>query len=132
MLSAIPSTPVTVSIESLLLSLVFAVISVIGIPTLGWYIKRLIISKDKSAAESLKIWQEGAIERHNELKKTVGRIEQCVTSVQSEIHKKINIDDYKRESGEKWNRINKHKHQIHCSSGQCVLETTGVIISDGE
>jgi hypothetical protein len=125
-------TPVTVSMESLLLSIVIALITVIGLPSLGWYLKRLIVAKDENAAKALKVWQDGSIERHNELKKSVERIENCVTIVEKKMHEKMDVEIYKKESGEKWNRINKHKHQIHCNSGQCVLETTGVIISEGE
>lgn len=106
-----------------------AIITLIVIPVLGWYLSRLIKKKDEAEVAERKQWQRGAVERHTTLVKRFDSLEKCMREVKSTLNEKLDIVDFEKESAEKWARMNHHEHAIDCNSSQCsARRTSGVII----
>lgn len=106
-----------------------AIITLIVIPVLGWYLSRLIKKKDEAEVSERKQWQKGAVERHVTLVKRFDSLEQCVNEVKGCLRTKLDIEDFEKESAEKWTRMNHHEHAIECHSKECsARRTSGVII----
>jgi len=91
-------------------SLILSGISVVFIPSLGWWLTRLIKTKDELTAKNLMLWQEGAKERHESLVSQINDLDVCMQDVKKAVRRKVETEDCLRLSKEKWDRINKHSH----------------------
>lgn len=104
-------------------------VTLVAIPVLGWYLARLIRQRDDSEIAERKSWQRGAVERHATLVKRFDSLEKCVRDVKVCLNGKLSIEDFEKESEEKWQRMNHHEHVIDCNSEHCTARrTSGVII----
>lgn len=84
--------------------------TIILIPSLGWWLKRLIQTKDSLTTKNLELWQEGAKERHAALVEQINDLDTCMSSIKTAVQRKVELTDCLRLSAEKWERINKHSH----------------------
>jgi hypothetical protein len=85
-------------------------VTLVGIPSLAFYIKYLIKKRDEAIDAKTTEWQTGAKERHNELKTRLDNFETFMREASVELNKKVNTDDCKGLCDEKWFRIYHHKH----------------------
>jgi len=93
-------------------------LTLVFIPSLGWWLTRLIKAKDELTAKNLELWQVGAKERHQGLVDQITDLDECLSSVKVTLRTKVDITDCLRLSNDKWDRINRHSHN---SEGNVVI-----------
>ena len=75
------------------------ILCVIAFPSLGFFIRKLIVDTQKQAVERYALL-------HDEIKE----IKACMGNVKADVNRKVDKTDCQRMSEEKWERINKHRH----------------------
>lgn len=66
-------------------------VTIIGLPTLGWFLSRLITRRDQLQTDNLNLWQEGAKERNKALNEKLERIEKCISSIKDDLKERVHI-----------------------------------------
>uniref|UniRef100_A0A6M3JF07 Uncharacterized protein n=1 Tax=viral metagenome TaxID=1070528 RepID=A0A6M3JF07_9ZZZZ len=95
---------------NVILNIVTLVATAVLIPSLGWWLARLIRERDKLNEKNLELWHERARERHVNLIQQLTSLDDCMRSVKRAVSEKVDLSYCDRISAEKWARINKHSH----------------------
>jgi hypothetical protein len=64
-------------------------LTAIGLPALGWFLARLIKTRDELNEQNLALWQEGAKERNKAVTEKLERIEKCIASIKGDLKEKV-------------------------------------------
>ncbi len=67
-------------------------LTAIGIPALGFWLSRLIKTKDKLQSEYWQTWQEGAKARNSVINEKLERIEKCIGGIKDDIKERVHIN----------------------------------------
>ena len=110
-------------------------ISVLGFPSILLLIKHLlgqikdtIIKRDEAVDKATREWQNGARERHEDLKSRFDKFESCMEGVKKSVAGKVDSTECDRLCEEKWERIHHHSHEAECIKEGCKIKVGSVVV----